>query len=598
MDPPRTRSRSRSGFFHFAMNGSVGSNGSGNSVGNGGLVNASGGGVNYPQQSNSSWAPHHGGRSYPENQQQHTQGSYLSAGAQRHSSHGAHRHPGAGGVLHFHPDNVCGEDRDKMEDSPSPKRQRLSQQSMLDLNSAPPSTPSSPIRPWELPPSRRPHPHYMPERCHTPLRNRRSPPMRRQRGRRDRLTRHHHHHAHNNNHHHYNSNNNHHHHHHPSAHHHHHHHHHLHSHNGPSPGHQDENYRHPAPPQGYPPYSQQPPRGPGAGPGPGPGPEERPGYHPPNPSPRPLHQSPNLSPRLMHPAAHPQHPHAHPSQQQSSVVLDLHEQVLQTCSVQHLPMPYPFPSLLSSDPAFLLPPPHLTHTPTHLSHHPPHLPQPGQFGPYPAQQARSPLQRIENDVELLGEHLSLGAGLHYPPATHPALTPHSTQLHFLSHDPLPQEFFGVSYPNFIPRRLPGRRYRAQQLPPSPYHPSLLPYFLSMLPVQPTGPAISLELDVDDGEVENYEALLNLAERLGEAKLRGLTKGDIEQLPSYRFNPNNHQSEQTLCVVCMSDFESRQLLRVLPCSHEFHGKCVDKWLRANRTCPICRADASEVQRDSE
>lgn len=261
-------------------------------------------------------------------------------------------------------------------------------------------------------------------------------------------------------------------------------------------------------------------------------------------------------------------------------------------------MPYPFPSLLSSDPAFLLPPPHLTHTPTHLSHHPPHLPQPGQFGPYPAQQARSPLQRIENDVELLGEHLSLGAGLHYPPATHPALTPHSTQLHFLSHDPLPQEFFGVSYPNFIPRRLPGRRYRAQQLPPSPYHPSLLPYFLSMLPVQPTGPAISLELDVDDGEVENYEALLNLAERLGEAKLRGLTKGDIEQLPSYRFNPNNHQSEQTLCVVCMSDFESRQLLRVLPCSHEFHGKCVDKWLRANRTCPICRADASEVQRDSE
>lgn len=33
-----------------------------------------------------------------------------------------------------------------------------------------------------------------------------------------------------------------------------------------------------------------------------------------------------------------------------------------------------------------------------------------------------------------------------------------------------------------------------------------------------------------------------------------------------------------CVVCMCDFESRQLLRVLPCSHEFHAKCVDKWLK--------------------
>ena len=96
MDPPRTRSRSRSGFYHFGMNGNVGSNGSGNAVSNGSMMNASGGGVSYPQQSNPGWAPHHGGRSYPDNQQQHTQGSYLSAGAQRHSSHGAHRHPGAG----------------------------------------------------------------------------------------------------------------------------------------------------------------------------------------------------------------------------------------------------------------------------------------------------------------------------------------------------------------------------------------------------------------------------------------------------------------------------------------------------------------------
>lgn len=33
-----------------------------------------------------------------------------------------------------------------------------------------------------------------------------------------------------------------------------------------------------------------------------------------------------------------------------------------------------------------------------------------------------------------------------------------------------------------------------------------------------------------------------------------------------------------CVVCFSDFEARQLLRVLPCNHEFHTKCVDKWLK--------------------
>lgn len=36
-----------------------------------------------------------------------------------------------------------------------------------------------------------------------------------------------------------------------------------------------------------------------------------------------------------------------------------------------------------------------------------------------------------------------------------------------------------------------------------------------------------------------------------------------------------------CVVCFSDFEARQLLRVLPCNHEFHAKCVDKWLKVGK-----------------
>lgn len=109
------------------------------------------------------------------------------------------------------------------------------------------------------------------------------------------------------------------------------------------------------------------------------------------------------------------------------------------------------------------------------------------------------------------------------------------------------------------------------------------------------------------EAENYEALLSLAERLGEVKPKGLPKSDIEQLPSYRYSAaeetagtetahseaeEEKEPGQTVCVVCMSDFETRQMVRVLPCSHEFHAKCVDKWLKTNRTCPICRGDASE------
>uniref|UniRef100_A0A336LLP0 CSON001327 protein n=1 Tax=Culicoides sonorensis TaxID=179676 RepID=A0A336LLP0_CULSO len=123
-----------------------------------------------------------------------------------------------------------------------------------------------------------------------------------------------------------------------------------------------------------------------------------------------------------------------------------------------------------------------------------------------------------------------------------------------------------------------------------YSAGILLNFLAMFPLSPYH-----HTDLNSGEsseTENYEALLSLAERLGEAKPRGLTRTEVDQLPSYKYEPETHTGDQTSCVVCMCDFEARQLLRVLPCSHEYHAKCVDKWLRSNRTCPICRGNASD------
>lgn len=44
---------------------------------------------------------------------------------------------------------------------------------------------------------------------------------------------------------------------------------------------------------------------------------------------------------------------------------------------------------------------------------------------------------------------------------------------------------------------------------------------------------------ENSETENYEALLSLAERLGEAKPRGLSRTEVEQLPNYKFEPETH-----------------------------------------------------------
>jgi hypothetical protein len=54
---------------------------------------------------------------------------------------------------------------------------------------------------------------------------------------------------------------------------------------------------------------------------------------------------------------------------------------------------------------------------------------------------------------------------------------------------------------------------------------------------------------------------------------------------FRYSSEGSDTDQTVCVVCMCDFEARQLVRVLPCAHEFHAKCVDKWLKVKHTCLV-------------
>lgn len=42
-----------------------------------------------------------------------------------------------------------------------------------------------------------------------------------------------------------------------------------------------------------------------------------------------------------------------------------------------------------------------------------------------------------------------------------------------------------------------------------------------------------------------------------------------------------------CCICLSSYEDGVELRDLPCSHHFHGSCINKWLRINATCPLCK-----------
>ncbi|KAL5200621.1 hypothetical protein ABZP36_021824 [Zizania latifolia] len=48
-----------------------------------------------------------------------------------------------------------------------------------------------------------------------------------------------------------------------------------------------------------------------------------------------------------------------------------------------------------------------------------------------------------------------------------------------------------------------------------------------------------------------------------------------------------------CAVCLDELGEGELVRMLPsCKHYFHASCVDVWLLARATCPVCRGSPGQ------
>ncbi|GMI67412.1 hypothetical protein HRI_000410500 [Hibiscus trionum] len=42
-----------------------------------------------------------------------------------------------------------------------------------------------------------------------------------------------------------------------------------------------------------------------------------------------------------------------------------------------------------------------------------------------------------------------------------------------------------------------------------------------------------------------------------------------------------------CSICLEEFKADEEGSEMPCEHVFHSGCVEKWLRMNGSCPVCR-----------
>jgi len=77
--------------------------------------------------------------------------------------------------------------------------------------------------------------------------------------------------------------------------------------------------------------------------------------------------------------------------------------------------------------------------------------------------------------------------------------------------------------------------------------------------------------------------------------RGLNESIIRSIPIFRYKKSewiNNASTTCECVVCLSEFQEDENLKVIPnCDHFFHIDCIDIWLQNNTNCPLCRNSLS-------
>ncbi|MBA0770026.1 hypothetical protein Gotri_018708 [Gossypium trilobum] len=67
---------------------------------------------------------------------------------------------------------------------------------------------------------------------------------------------------------------------------------------------------------------------------------------------------------------------------------------------------------------------------------------------------------------------------------------------------------------------------------------------------------------------------------------------VEALPCVAFGSARLSQCHTgeTCAICLEDYKDGEILKILPCQHDFHSSCVESWLTKWGTfCPVCKHD---------
>ena len=60
---------------------------------------------------------------------------------------------------------------------------------------------------------------------------------------------------------------------------------------------------------------------------------------------------------------------------------------------------------------------------------------------------------------------------------------------------------------------------------------------------------------------------------------------INSYASFKFEAA--KGEEANCAICIDVLKGGQMVKALNCTHKFHSKCINDWLKVKLKCPLCK-----------